>query len=586
MTIDIIITLSIVLMAVVFFATEKIRIDAVAIIVLTLLTLSGQIDVKEALSGFSNSATITIAAMFVLATGLKNSGALDSVGELLSRVKSPWLFLLTLFIITSLISPFVNNTAVVAVFIPVVIAASHNIGLSPSKSLIPLSYVSQMAGVSTLIGTSTNLLVDAIAKQQGLPGFSMFEFTPLGLIFLVIGCAYLLLLNRWLLPDNSNLSDEEVGHGKYVSELKVSANSSLIAKTANELSLNETYDVYILSVLRETERLSTPSHQSLQENDILLVRGEVDGLMALREKYMLTHSSVLHHIQQEKNDELMVAEVMIAPNSHWLHSNTFLLNRLWNRNMVVWGMQRRGKIIRERLRTLSFQVGDILLMSLPKEDIEQLKSDRNFILLSETSYRTKSNWRAYFSIAVMAAVVITSAIGIAPIVITSLLGAVAMALAGCLGEEDSYNVIDWRVIILLAGLFPLGIAMTNSGAAQFIADHTIAKAAVLGPVMALAILYLMTMILTEFMSNAGTAVLLTPIAISTAQSLEVSPTPFVIAVIFAAATSFVTPVGYQTNAMVYGAGGYKFTDFIKVGLPLNIIFFVLGIVFIPLFWPF
>lgn len=586
MTIDIIITLSIVLMAVVFFATEKIRIDAVAIIVLTLLTLSGQIDVKEALSGFNNSATITIAAMFVLATGLKNSGALDNVGELLSRVKSPWLFLLTLFIITSLISPFVNNTAIVAVFIPVVIAASHNIGLPHSKSLIPLSYVSQMAGVSTLIGTSTNLLVNAIAKQQGLPGFSMFEFTPLGLIFLVIGCVYLLLLNRWLLPDNSNLSNEEVGHGKYVSELKVSANSPLIGKTANELSLNETYDVYILSVLRSTERLSTPSHQQLQENDILLVRGEIDGLMALREKYILTHSSVLHHIQQEKNDELMVAEVMIAPNSHWLHSNTFLLNRLWNRNMVVWGMQRRGKIIRERLRTLSFQVGDILLMSLPKEDIEQLKSDHNFILLSETSYRTKNSWRAYFSIAVMATVVITSAIGIAPIVITSLLGAVAMALAGCLGEEDSYNVVDWRVIILLAGLFPLGIAMTNSGAAQFIAHHTIAKAAVLGPVMALAILYLMTMILTEFMSNAGTAVLLTPIAISTAQSLEASPTPFVIAVIFAAATSFVTPVGYQTNAMVYGAGGYKFTDFIKVGLPLNIIFFVLGIVFIPLFWPF
>ncbi|MDY3331489.1 MAG: SLC13 family permease [Pelistega sp.] len=586
MTIDIMITLGITLIAIVLFATEKIRIDAVAILVLTLLTLSGQIDVSEALSGFSNSATITIAAMFVLATGLKNSGALDGVGDLLSRVKSPWLFLLTLFIITAFISPFVNNTAVVAVFIPIVIAAAHNIGLSPSKALIPLSYVSQMAGVSTLIGTSTNLLVDAIAKQQGLPGFSMFAFTPLGLIFLFIGGAYLLLLNRWLLPESTSLNSEEIGHGKYVSELKVPADSPLIGKMTDELSINETYDVYILSIIRGTERLSTPSHQVLQADDILLVRGEVENLMTIKENFALTHSSTLHHIQQEKNTEIMVAEVMIAPNSHWLNSNTVLLNRQWNRHMIIWGMQRRGKMIRERLRTLSFQVGDILLMSIPKEDLEQLKSDRNFILLSESSYQPKSNWRAYFSMAIMAAVVITSALGIAPIVITSLLGAVAMTMTGCLGDEDSYHIIDWRVLILLAGLFPLGIAMTNSGAAQFIADHTIAKAAVFGPIVALAILYLMTMVLTEFMSNAGTAVLLTPIAISTAQSLDVSPTPFVVAVVFAAATSFVTPVGYQTNAMVYGAGGYKFTDFIKVGLPLNLIFYVLGIIFIPLFWPF
>lgn len=592
MTWDIVITIGIAAAAVVLFATEKMRMDAVALLVLTSLALLGQVNTEEALSGFSNAATVTVAAMFVLAAGLQNSGALDGIGSLLGKVKSRWLFLAALFAVTAAVSPFVNNTAVVAVFIPIVIAAAQNIKMPPSKALIPLSYVSQMAGVCTLIGTSTNLLVNAIAKQQGHRGFGMFEFTPLGLVFLLVGCVYLLLLGRWLLPESSATTiDEQQAFGKYVAELKVGEESALVGQTADEAALNSDFKVYLLGLLRGGDRLSTPSHQTIQAGDILLLRGQPDDLMALRDKMDLQHYAVYHNLALRKDEEddtadLLMAEVMIAPSSKWAGSNGVYLNRQWNRNVTLWGIQRRGRIVRERLRNLTFEVGDILLITLPKEDMPALRQDNSFIVLSENRSRTFESWRAPFAIGVMVSVVLVSALGWAPIAVTALAGAVLMALGGCLSGDDVYQRVDWRIIILLAGLLPLGQAMANSGAAQFIVDHTIGRADVFGPYVVLGILYLMTMILTEFMSNAGTAVLLTPIAVSTAQALGVDASPFIVAVVFASATSFMTPVGYQTNTMVYGAGGYKFTDFLKIGLPLNLIYWGLGMLLIPVFWPF
>mgnify|MGYP001134998707 CR=1 FL=1 len=592
MTWDIAITLSIALIAIVLFATEKMRMDAVAIIVLATLTLTGQISVDEALSGFSNSATIAVAAMFVLAAGLQNSGALDGVGQLLSKVKSPLIFLLMLFAITSLMSPFVNNTAVVAVFIPIVLQASKNIKMPASKALIPLSYVSQMAGVTTLIGTSTNLLVNAVAKQQGHPGFGIFDFALLGIIFLAVGIVYLLIAGPWLLPERTQTLDDQQDFGKYVAELKISADSSLIGQTAADSEMNKNFNVYLLGLLRRGKRVSMPSHQTLQENDILLIRGQPDDLMVIRDKLNLRHSSAYHHVayhNPEGDDgktELMMVEVMVASNSKWIGSNTNVLGNHWNRNSMVWGIQRRGKILRERVHETAIKVGDILLMTIPQADMSSLRQDPHFIVLTEGKARQSDNWRAPFAIITVAAVVLAAALGLASIAITALLGAVAMSLAGCLSAEESYDSIDWSIIILLAGLLPLGIAMSNSGAAEFIVNNTVGQVGHLGPVIVLAAIYLMTMILTEFMSNAGTAVLMTPIAVSTAQMLGVDASPYIIAVMFAAATSFMTPVGYQTNTMVYAAGGYQFTDFIKIGLPLNIIYWLLAIWLIPLFWPF
>lgn len=586
MTADIAITLGITLAAVVLFATEKIRMDAVAVLVLCALLATGQINLEEALSGFSNPATITVAAMFVLAAGLQQSGALNGIGTILGKVKSRLMFLLVLFAATALVSPFVNNTAVVAVFIPIVMAAAANIKMPASKALIPLSYVSQMAGVCTLIGTSTNLLVNAIAQEQGHAGFGMFGFAPLGLIFLAVGCLYLLIAGRWLLPEAA--ADQNAGtyQGRYVAELRVPSESPLIGQTADGAALREESKLYVLALLRNGQKLSTPGMQSIQADDVLLVHGEPEQLIDLRNKFDLRHYTLSSRRKDADDADWLVSEVMVAPNSKWIGGNIRLLSQHWNRNLTVLGVQRRSRTVRERLNSVSFRVGDILLMALPKDDAEMLRRDKNFILLSENHARKAAGWRAPFALFAMTAAVAAAAFGWLPIAASAMLAAVAMIAARCLSAEDTYRVIDWRIIILLAGLLPLGAAMANSGAAQFIVDHTLGRVSSFGPFVVLAVLYLVTMILTEFMSNAGTAVLMTPIAISTANMLGVDASPFLVAVIFAAATSFMTPVGYQTNTMVYGAGGYKFTDFIKIGLPLNLLYWLLGIWLIPMIWPF
>lgn len=589
---NIVATLGITAVAVVLFATEKIRMDAVAVLVLAALVIFGQIDGKEALSGFSNSATVTVTAMFVLAAGLQKSGALDSLGRLLGRVKSPVGFLLVMFAVVSLISPFVNNTPVVAVFIPLIIATAQKIKLAPSKALIPLSFVSQVAGACTLIGTSTNLLVDAIARQQGFAGFGMFSFAPFGLILLAVGWLYLLVAGRWLLPEHLRDLDDQQSLGKYVAELRVSKDSPLIGQTANAVSVGDEWNVYVVGLLRDGERLSTPRDQEVKAQDLLLVRGEPKDIRALRDKFALRHFTLNHHFKrnhkgdEEAESELVLTEVMISPNSKWIGANIAALNQNWNRDCLVLGIQRRRQTVRERLRRINFRVGDILLMTLPKEDLGSLRRDHDFVLLSVSDAKPEGNWRAWFALGVMAAVVVCSALGWVPIAVAAMLGAVLMVGARCLSAQDAYDSIDWRIIVLLAGLLPLGLAMANSGAAQFIVDNTLGLVSGHGPLVVLGMIYLLTMVLTEFMSNAGTAVLMTPIAMTTAKMLGIDPTPFLIAVMFAAATSFMTPVGYQTNTMVYAAGGYKFKDFLKIGLPLNLLFWVLAMILIPMIWPF
>lgn len=588
MTAEIATVLGIALVAVVLFATEKLRIDVVALLVLSTLAIVGLVSPEQALGGFSNPATITVAAMFVLAAGLQNSGALSGIGRLLGKARSPTQFLLILFGVLALIAPFVNNTAVVAVFMPIVMAATASIGMSASKALIPLSYVSQMAGVCTLVGTSTNLLVNAIARDLGHPGFSMFEFTALGVICLVAGCLYLLTVGRWLLPDTRSaelLDDYQLG--KYITELRVMPESSLIGTSVGEVKLGEQYGVFVLELLRGESKVWAPREQQLQEGDVLLARGDWSKLDELRKEAGLEVDPQFK-LQQGSFDEAdqVLTEVMIAPRSRISGSTLATLDPRWHHNATVLGIHRRGQVLRDKLRNVRLRVGDILLMLMPASETAALRSDTNIIVLSERDAEKPMGWRAPFALATMALVIVVSAVGWVPIAITSLAGAVAMTLAGCLNADEVYDAIDWRIIILLAGLLPLGVAMSETGAAQFLVENTVGLVRSSGPLVVLAVLYLMALVLTEFMSNAAAAVLLTPLGMSTAKMMEVDATPFLIAVTFAASTSFATPVGYQTNTMVYGAGGYRFVDFIKVGLPLNLIFWVLGVTLIPLFWPF
>ncbi len=588
MTTEIAVVLGLALVAIVLFATEKLRIDAIALLVLGSLAVLGLVTPEQAVAGFSNPATITVAAMFVLAAGLQNSGALSGIGDLLGRARSPFQFLLVLFLILAAIAPFVNNTAVVAVFIPIVMTATARIGMSPSKALIPLSYVSQMAGVCTLVGTSTNLLVNAIAREQGHPGFTMFEFTSLGLICMGVGCLYLLTVGRWLLPDaRGGELVEQYELGKYITELRVMPDSSLIGQSVGDAKLGEEYGVFVLELLRGDAKVWGPREQQIEAGDVLLARGDWTKLDELRKEAGLEVDPQFKLEQRSFEEvEQVLTEVMIAPRSRISGRTLASLGAGWHRNATVLGIHRRGQVLRDKLKEVRLRVGDILLVLTPAAEAADLRGDGNLIVLSEREAEKEMGWRAPFALGTMALVILVSALGWVPISITSLIGALAMTLAGCLKADDVYDAVDWRIIILMAGLLPLGMAMSETGAAQFLVENTVGLVQEQGPLIVLAAVYLLALLLTEFMSNAAAAVLLAPIGMSTARMMDVDATPFLIAVTFAASTSFATPVGYQTNTMVYGAGGYRFADFIKVGLPLNLIFWVLGVVFIPMFWPF
>jgi len=599
MTLQIALVLGIAALSMFLIMTERLRMDIVAILVLVSLYLFGLVKPQEALSGFSNSATITIIAMFILAAGLQNTGALSGVGQLLSKSKTPISFLLTLFGVLALIAPFVSNTAIVAVFMPVVIASSLKVGLSPTKTLIPLSYVSQMIGVWTLIGTSSNLLVNSLAQDLGYPGFTMFQFLPLGVICTIVGCIYLLTIGRWTLPDKGAI-DLSPGKdsGNYVTELRLGANSKLIGTTVEEVQLHQRYKVYVLELWRDGKKHWAPRADVLEQGDVLLVRGRWSSLFDLKDDMLLDFTSRSKPPRRrrekigknddynEKLDKQIMTEAMISPNSLVIGRKLEVLKRRISREVSILGIQRRGQVLRDRLDQTELQMGDILLTLLPESEMNLLRKNNNFIVLSERDQPGQHNWRKLLSLFIMALVVALPAFGLMPIVFSALAGAIAMIITGCLEIDDMYESVDWRIIFLMAGLLPLGVAMNSTGAADFIVDHTIGLAGSMGPHVVLAVMYLLALILGELMSNSAAAVLLAPIGISTAQIMNADPTPFLIAITFSASTSFLTPIGYQTNTMVYSAGGYQFSDFIKVGLPLNLIFWVLGVFFIPVFWPF
>lgn len=588
MGIEAILVMSVLGVAVVLFATEKLPVDVIALMVLAALALLGLLSPEQAISGFSSEATITVAAMFVLSGGLMQTGALDAIGRLFSRIRSGWLFLLAVMAVIGVVSAFVNNTAAVAVFLPLILAATARNKLSPSKVLIPLSYAAQMGGVCTLIGSSTNLLVHSMARNAGAEGFSLFEFTALGVVCMAAGMLYLLTVGRWLLPEQrTGELIEAYELGKYITELRVTEGSPLIGTSVGEAKLGEKLGVYVLELLRGEEKVWSPRAQKIEAGDVLLVRGDWSRLSALKDdmKLAVDPEFRLSDAQFHHGDRVL-AEMMVAPNSQFDGRTLAELDFNWHYNATVLAVHRRGTVLREKLRDVRLHVGDILLLVTSKEEMVHFRRNANVLVLSEREDRSTVQRKAPVALAIMAAVIVAAGVGLVPIVIGALVGSVAMVLTRCLTPEDAYRSVDWQVILLLAGILPIGIALSESGAAAFLADNTLGRVADYGPWVVLATLYLLSLVLSEFMSNAAAAVLLTPIALSTANSLGIDPKPLLVAVTFAASTSFSTPVGYQTNTMVYSVGGYRFADFLKVGIPLNLIFWMIGVLLIPVIWPF
>ena len=592
MELQALLTLAVLLGAVTLFVTEKLPVDVVAMLVLASLLVLGLVTPGEALSGFSSEATITVAAMFVLSAGLAHTGALAPLGRLLGRVKRPWLFLILLMVVIGPISAFVNNTAAVAVLLPMVLAATAANRMSPSQSLIPMSYAAQMGGVCTLIGTSTNLLVNAMAKDLGHPGFGLFDFAGLGLVMMGFGFVYLLVFRRWLLPHHPpSALTETYELGKYITELRVMERSPLIGRSVSQAQLAEKHSVYVLELLRGEEKHWAPRAERLREGDVLLVRGDWEKLKALKETTRLELDSEFQlkdsqFTGEDGDDAQVLAEVMVSPGARMVGQTLAQLDFQWNYNATVLALHRRGEVLRDKIKDIPLNVGDVLLLLAPRAELDVIKANSDLIVLNERGEANLPRQKAFLAVGIMIAAVSVAAVGLLPIVASAILGGIALVATRCIGNDQAYQAIDWRVIVLLAGVLPLGIAMQKSGLAQGVADFGVNAVGGFGPLAVLAVIYLMTATLTELMSNNAAAVLITPIAFATAVSLGVSPAPFLVAVMFAASTSFATPVGYQTNTMVYNAGNYRFKDFMKMGIPLNLLFWGLAVYFIPRFFPF
>lgn len=585
---EITLVLVIVAAAVALFATEKLSVDVVALLALGALVATGLVSPDQAISGFSNPATVTVAAMFVLSAGLSKTGALAGLGRWLVRFgRNETMLLLLVMLGVAVVSPFINNTAAVAVFLPLVMGAAASRNVSTSRLLIPLSFASQFGGVCTLIGTSTNLLVSSIAERHGLRGFGMFEFTPLGLLMVTAGVLYFLVIGRWLLPKRrSTRLTENYELGEYIAELRVMKGSPLLGQSVVGAKLGELHDITVLEILRDDRKIWSPTYEPLREGDVLLVRGAVKQLFKLKNNLGLELDPKFRLEDQTlPGQDLELVEALVPPHSRLAGRTLRGLEFHWRYKAVVLALHRRGQTLREKLATARLRVGDALLLLGPRNEIARLRNDDNFVVLETRGDVTLDRRKAPVALGIVALVVAVAALKVLPIVATALMGCAALVLTRCLRAEEAYLAIDWKVIVLLAGVLPLGRALEQSGAARLLVDHAMACCGHAGPLFALAAIYLLTAILTEFMSNNAAAVLLAPVAISTAAGLGADPRPFLVAVTFAASTSFATPVGYQTNTMVYNAGGYRFTDFLKVGIPLNLVFWILAIYLIPKFFP-
>lgn len=591
MTLEITVVLGLVVLALGLFVSDRVGVDMTALIIMSILLVTGIITPAEGLAGFSNSATVTVGAMFVLSFGLTRTGALRNVGNQFSEigVENEWLGLGVMMGTVAVISTVVPNTAVVALFLPIVLSMARKMQISPSKLLIPLSFASMFGGVCTLIGTSTNILVDAIAQEQGLRAFGVFEFLPLGAVFFVSGLGYLYLGGVNLIPGRRPPSDLTGSFRlrTFLTDVVLKPESLAVGESVSKSRLTENLELDILEVFRAGDERPVPEPDPmLQANDVLRIRGGAGELNKLtsREDVMLQPSFQWEDIDLELGEDVLV-EVVVPRNSPLVNRPIGEINFPSQFGAQVLAVRHHGEVELESIEDFRLVSGAGLLIKIDQDRIAQLRQSQAFVIVSEIA--TDSERSAYIPVAlgIMGAVIAAAALDLLPIVVSSVAGAVAMVLSGCLDMDEAYESIQWDVIFLLGGILSLGRAMESTGAAQVLAESVLGAVGGFGPHAVLSAVFLLTMVLTNIISNNGAAVLLAPIAVQMAESLSVSPRPFLFAIAYGASLAFMTPVGYQTNTLIYAPGQYRFTDFTRVGTPLNILFWIIGSLLIPYFWP-
>ncbi|PQO23882.1 dATP pyrophosphohydrolase [Rhodobacteraceae bacterium WD3A24] len=566
------------------FVREVFPVEVTAIAGAAAMILTGILPYDTALDVLSNPAPWTIAAMFIVVGGLVRTGALDWVsGIAAANVEArPRLTLAALAVTVVAMSAFMNNTPIVVVMIPIFMQLARQLSIKPSKLMIPLSYFSIFGGTITLLGTSTNLLVDGVARAQGLAPFSIFEIAPLGLVLSAVGLGYLALFGPRLLPERTSMSGliADRTRMKFFTEVAVPEGSALVGRRIDEIDMFRREGARVIDVLRGDASLRRDlASVVLEAGDRVVLRtpmSEVLGLQGHRDVKLVDKLSSVR---------TTTVEALITPGCRLVGRTLGSLRLRRRYGVYPLAVHRRNQNIGRQLDDLIVRVGDTLLLEGAPEDIQRLATEMEMVDIGQPSEKAFRRGHAPVVIGILAAIVVLSALGVAPIVVLAFLGVAAVLVTRCIDAEEAFGFIDGRLLALILAMLAVGAGLQESGAAQLVVEAAAPALGVMPPYLTILAVYLLTWILTELVTNNAIAVILTPIAIGLAQTLGVDPRALVVTVMVAASASFSTPIGYQTNTLVYGPGGYRFTDYMRIGVPLNLLMAATASVVIPLIWP-
>ena len=559
--------------------TLPLPLELIALAAVLLAVLLGWLSPAEALAGFSNPATLTVVAMFIISAAVVRTGALAPVEAFLERHGGQSLTrqLLLLGVVVAPLSAVVSNTAVVAIFIPVVERWCRRLGISPARMLMPLSFMTVMAGVVTLLGTSTNLVASGLSEQLGYGRFGLLQFTPMALLTYACGLVLLVLIAPLLLPRGTAVDrPEQLTSGYalegYLSELMVAEGSPLVGRRLDETLVQHTFDVRVLALIRGEERFSLPlGDRALQPGDVLLVKGRQEQLLALLEREGLAAIEGRDDAPRRDLERDAVVEVLIPAGSRLIGQSLRDIRFTQRFNSTVLAIRRGEEVLRDRLGQVSLRLGDALLVQCPRASAAGLQLSRDLLLVDGGQPEDDRRDRRPWSLGFMAALLVLTLWRSDLLVVWALLTGVGMVISRSLTPQELYASVRWDVVVLLAALLPLAELINRSGADQWLVDRLLLQVGQWPPYAVLTTLYLATSLVTELVSNQAAVTLMLPLGLSLTQGLGVSPLAVMAVMVFAASNSFLTPIGYQTNTMVYAVGGYSFRDFLRLGLPLTLL---------------
>lgn len=591
---DIAVVFGLIVLALILFITELLPVDVIALILLVLTVVLEPwtgISPEDGVSGFSNPATLTVLAMFILSDGLRRTGFVSRVGEKLTQFtrNRPTFRFGSLIGLSGLTAGFLNNTPVVAMMVPMVSEIARKTRTSPSRYLMPISFAAMLGGMLTLIGTSTNILASNVSERLLGHPFSMFEFTRLGALVLIVGLLYLHLIGRRLIPERVEPGEsiQEQYESGYQGQFIVRRESILMGRSVLKSLQTSGGEINIIRLIRDGNEFDEFGRMKFDEGDKVLFVTDKATLLRLHKAEEFELEPVTdgdEMVIEEIEAEFLYTEVVILSESPVVGSSLESLNFSERYDAIVLAIRRGGKLIDHPLQQVPLRGGDTLLTRLPRASIQRLNANRSFVTTEEIEEPLTRTSRIPVALSIISLVIVLTAAGVLPILISSLLGVVLMVLSGCVRPNEIYQAVDWNVIFLLAGIIPLGMALERSGGAELLANLLIEYSSSWPPVLILASFYLFTSLITQVISNNASVILMIPVSVSAANFVDANPFSFVLAVTFAASTAMLTPVGYQTNLMVFGPGGYKFSDFARVGAPLQLLLALVTSVGIWYFW--